>query len=314
MLHPQDKMRPASSGKLSVAPYSLYSQFKCEQDVTDIHKNGAGDETGNPAGCSQCRALRMQCTFDRPQQRRPRRSKTLTSSVTNSTPASGSQKSNGLPADTTPLPGRSNSQGSVETHNLNVSVSATEPTPTFSSESTLMEETQKVGSREALELLIKDYLDLLYPLMPIVHRPNFRADVDRERGEHDPVFYSLLLSICAIVVSQLPRRFLDYKAAQWFFEFNTPKQLVMHLEERICGLRNREYFESPTVEKCAISFFLACSYGSINLVGRMSMHWGEMWVLLRGLGANDAQTYIGLDFVEAQLRKKAFWLYVYYAV
>lgn len=227
---------------------------------------------------------------------------------------SGSEIGNGHSAGPKILPGRSNSQGSIETHNLNTSVPATEPTPTLSAGSTLTEEAQKVGSREALELLIKDYLDLLYPLMPIVHRPTFIADVDRERGEHDPIFYSLLLSICAIVVSQLPRRFLDYKAAQWFFEFNTPKQLVMHLEERICGLRSHEYFETPTVQKCAISFFLACSYGSINMVGRMSMHWGETWVLLKGLGVNDAQTYIGLDFVEAQLRKKAFWLYVYYAV
>lgn len=185
----------------------------------------------------------MQCTFDRPQQRRPRRSKTSTSSVTNSMPVSESEISNGHSADTTVLHGRSDSQGSIHTHSLNTSISATEPTLTFSSGSTLM----KVGSREALGLMIKDYLDLLYPLMPIVHRPNFRADVDRERGEHDPIFYSLLLSICALVVSQLPRRFLEYKTAQWFFEFNTPKQLVMHLEERICGLRSREYFESPTV-------------------------------------------------------------------
>lgn len=162
--------------------------------------------------------------------------------------------------------------------------------------------------------MIKDYLNLLYPLMPIVHRPNFRDDVARERGDHDPVFYSLLLSICAIVVSQLPRRFLDYKRAQWVFDFDTPKQLVLHLEERVRSLRSQDYFETPTTEKCAIAFFLACSYGCLNAVGRMSMYWAEMWVMLWALGANDAQTYIGLNCVEAQLRKKAFWLYVFHSV
>lgn len=205
----------------------------------------------------------------------------------------------------------------METQSLHTSISATPsiPIPTVSSGSTtLIEGLQRVGSRQVLELMIKDYLNLLYPLMPIVHRPNFRDDVARERGDHDPVFYSLLLSICAIVVSQLPRRFLDYKRAQWVFDFDTPKQLVLHLEERVRSLRSQDYFETPTTEKCAIAFFLACSYGCLNAVGRMSMYWAEMWVMLWALGANDAQTYIGLNCVEAQLRKKAFWLYVFHSV
>lgn len=256
----------------------------------------------------------MECTSDRPQQRRPRRSKILPSDITDSSRISESETGNGNSVDTTAIAACINLGGLQETQNLNTLISTSEPTPTFSSGPTLMEETQKDGSREAFQLMIKDYLDLLYPLMPIVHRPTFRVDVARERGEHDPVFYSLLLSICAVVVSQLPRRFLDYKAAQWFFEFNTPKQLVMHLEQRIRSLRDKDYFESLTVEKSAISFFLACSYGSLNVPGRMSMYWAEMWVILRSLGANDAHRYVGLGFVEAQLRKKAFWLYVYYAV
>ncbi|KAK5059857.1 hypothetical protein LTR84_009740 [Exophiala bonariae] len=202
----------------------------------------------------------------------------------------------------------------VETHYPGTSTTATPSTPTISSESNPSEPTQGLGSREAIELMIIDYLDLLYPLMPVVHRPSFRADFGRERDEHDQIFYSLLLTICAMVVAQLPRRFLDYKKARWFFEFNTPKQLVVHLEERVLGLRNQEYFETPSTQKCAIAFFLACSYGSLNVVGRMSLYWAEMWVMLRALGANDPQTYIGLNFVEAQLRKKSFWLYVYYSV
>ncbi|KEF54019.1 uncharacterized protein A1O9_09814 [Exophiala aquamarina CBS 119918] len=285
-----------------------------------MHKNKPNDESRKPAGCSQCRAIRMECTFDRPQQRRPRRSKTLPSSITDSSRISESETGSGYSAETTVLANCSDIQGLRKALNLDTSISTAEPTPTptptptYTSGATLMEETPKDGSREAFQLMIKDYLDLLYPLMPIVHRPTFRFDVARERDERDPVFYSLLLSISAIVVSQLPRRFLDYKAAQWFFEFSTPKQLVMHLEKRIHGLRTHDYFETPAVEKSAISFFLACSYSSLNVKGRMSMYWAEMWVILRSLGANDAQNYTGLDFVEAQLRKKAFWLYVYYAV
>jgi len=238
----------------------------------------------------------------------------LRSDTADSSRISESETGNDYAANNTTHAARNNTGGVEETHNQILSISAANPTPTFSSGPTLTEETQKDDSREGFRLMIKDYLSLLYPLMPIVHRPTFMADLARERGEHDPVFYSLQLSICGIVVSQLPRRFLDYKAAEWVFEFNTPKQLVMHLEQRIRDLRTHDYFENPTVEKSAISFFLACSYGSLNVAGRMSMYWAEMWVFLRGLGANDAQTYLGLDFVEAQLRKKAFWLYVYYAV
>lgn len=256
----------------------------------------------------------MECTFDRPQQRRPRRSKTLVSSVTNTASTAELGGRSGSPTNSTAAHSHDRSETSAENHYPTTSISTTPSIPTVSSRSTLPEPTQSLGSREAIELMINDYLDLLYPLMPIVHRPSFRADVGRERADHDRGFCSLLLSICAMVVAQLPRRFLDYKKAQWFFEFHTPKQLVVHLEERVLGLRSQDYFETPTIQKCAIAFFLACSYGSLNIVGRMSMYWAEMWVMLRAIGANDPQTYVGLDFVEAQLRKKAFWLYVFYSV
>ncbi|KAF5549825.1 hypothetical protein FMEXI_4077 [Fusarium mexicanum] len=59
-------------------------------------------------------------------------------------------------------------------------------------------------------MLISDYLEYLYPLYPIVHRPRFQADFENKRYQSDPSFYRLCISLSALTVSSSPKNLRDY--------------------------------------------------------------------------------------------------------
>ncbi|KAG4286127.1 hypothetical protein FPRO06_07387 [Fusarium proliferatum] len=65
-------------------------------------------------------------------------------------------------------------------------------------------------SEELFEMLISDYLEHLYPLYPIVHRPRFQADFQNKRYQSDPSFYRLCISLSALTVSSSPHDFRHY--------------------------------------------------------------------------------------------------------
>jgi len=239
----------------------------------------------------------MTCTFDRPRQRRQRKRRVPTSDST----------------DLGRSPQTATSSSSAATDEVGERVAAVDIALLSTPDTPSFERISKISSRKAFSLMIQDYLDILYPLMPIVHRPSFKHDVANNRADHDQLFYSLLLCICAAVVCTLPRRFLEYRRAQWPFDFKTPYELTTHLERSVIDMRGQDYFEKSVVEKCAIAYFLGLAFGSVNLKGRATMYWAEMWVLLKAMGANDPDSYVGVSFTEAQLRKKAFWLYFIFA-
>ena len=234
----------------------------------------------------------MQCTFNRPLQRRQRKRKAPALDDVGLGPSPQTITSSSAAAD----------EVNALASGIDISILSAPDAPDFG-------QTSRIGSRAAFNLIIQDYLDILYPLMPMVHRPSFKNDFANNRADHGPLFYSLLLCICATVVCTLPRRFLEYTKAQWSFDFNTPYELATHLERAVIKMRGQDYFEKSTVEKCAIAYFLALAFGCVNLRGRAAMYFAEMWVLLKAMGANDPDSYVGIGFPEAQLRKKAFWLY-----
>ncbi|KIW13985.1 hypothetical protein PV08_06766 [Exophiala spinifera] len=169
---------------------------------------------------------------------------------------------------------------------------------------------EELGPQEALSIIVQDYVHLLFPLIPVVHLPSFQTDVVNNRADSDTVFRSLLLGICTLVVCQLPRRFLDYKNEQWFSTFSSPYDFALHSEKFINSYRLPDYFESASVEKCAIAYLLAMSFYHVGLSGRATLYWGEVSLFLSFLGADEPRSYSAVNLIEAQLRKKLFWLYV----
>jgi hypothetical protein len=63
-------------------------------------------------------------------------------------------------------------------------------------------------ARETLFHIINLFFVYVYPLMPCVHKPSFMADLHSRKEERDPLFFSLVMSIVASTLVQVPRSYV----------------------------------------------------------------------------------------------------------
>ena len=78
----------------------------------------------------------------------------------------------------------------------------------------------------------------------------------------------------------------------------------------ILSLRDMDYFEHSTHEKCAIAFLLSHSTSMSGFAGYGTFYLAEMGVHIRQMKCDEPCGYQHVDAVQAQVRKRLFWLYV----
>ena len=89
-------------------------------------------------------------------------------------------------------------------------------------------QTDSLCSRDLMKRIMGDYLDLIYPLVPVVHRPSFKRDLDRARDSHDSDFFLLLLGISALTLAIEASRFEQYRIIDPTLSFPSPEAMINH--------------------------------------------------------------------------------------
>jgi hypothetical protein len=165
-------------------------------------------------------------------------------------------------------------------------------------------------SKELMDIALRDYLRLLYPMIPIIHIPSFLRHVESGRQLTDAPFSSLLFSLFALVISMLPRRFEHYKAIDSDFghEFSHRRQVVDRVHVLLLGIQGPDYFDDLTLVKWASTYCRMAAYAYLGLFSRAKMLRAEADTMIVELKCHRIASYAGLDEIEAQLRKKAFWM------
>ncbi|CAM1507972.1 Fc.00g048200.m01.CDS01 [Cosmosporella sp. VM-42] len=173
--------------------------------------------------------------------------------------------------------------------------------------------TDELCSRALLDIVIGDYLDRIYPLVPVIHRPSFRADLTSNRDRTDPDFLSLVISIAALTVGLLPSRFLDYRAMapDIAMRFETRTAMINCCSDMCMRLRTHTYWDHISQRKWAACYLLSIAFFQTGQTNRSRMHEVESLQIGRLLGLHRISDYVGLNCIETQLRKKAFWLSFY---
>jgi hypothetical protein len=166
-------------------------------------------------------------------------------------------------------------------------------------------------SRDLLKQILSDYLEHLYPLIPVVHRPSFRRDVCEDRDLHDGDFFSLTLGLCAVTVGTMPNRFKEYKTCATPLHFQNRTEMIRYCYDRVHCLRGHDYFENVNFHKWATSYLMGIALFQIGEHNQARMIEVESMQLARLLGLHQISEYVGLNCIEAQLRKKAYWLMFY---
>jgi hypothetical protein len=192
---------------------------KCEtsaQDLSDFHRP---EERIQTQPCRRCLRLALYCTYCMPFGIRGPRKK-LPSSMSALIPVVV------VPATPPfPLPPLSSTTSSNVNPYENIGpfsplcLALSEPTRLSGSPHTLSSHQspttsytqssfrEELCSRDLLKRILLDYLEYIYPLIPVVHRPSFRRDLDANRDLYDDEFFGLILGLCAVTVSSIPSHF-----------------------------------------------------------------------------------------------------------
>ena len=153
-----------------------------------------------------------------------------------------------------------------------------------------------------------DYLESVYPLIPVVHRPSFRKDLGRNRDLHDPDFLAFVVCLIAVTVGLLSSRFQQYRPS---IRFETRTEMINCCYDICKRLRGPRYFDQINYQKWAASYLLNIAFFQIGQQNLSRMLEVEAMQLARLLDIHRISEYNGLNCIETQLRKKAFWLMFY---
>lgn len=169
--------------------------------------------------------------------------------------------------------------------------------------------TDPICPRQLFNEIIQDFLDIIYPTVPLVHRPTFVADLKNERERFDPSFLNLLIAMCATVVAIVASRFHHYCSSTTRLRFQTRAEMVLFCSEMIQRSQKVDYFDEPTHTKWATSYLIGLCYFHVGFAeSSVLMRNAEQIQLARILRFHEPETYKGLNCIEVQLKKKAFWL------
>ncbi|KAF5534802.1 beta-glucosidase [Fusarium napiforme] len=287
----------------------------CSQAGGGIHWTNTVLAPDPTARCDNCQKSNSQCTFQMPSKARGPKRKTgyrYRYSIGTAHSASASPELNA--SDTvnassplSPLP--FSKPGSYVLEELAPEPSiATNASPAGC---TLPYPTDVLLPRDLIHFILNDYLVHVYPLIPVIHRPSFKIDLERNNDLHDESFLILIVSLCALTVSILPSRLQIYQDFSSPLPFRTRTEMVNHCHKFCQSFRDASYFDTVSHDNWASSFLLGIAFHQAGNTNQWRMLEVEAMQLLRLLEVHRVLSYAGLDAIEIQLRKKAFWLMFY---
>jgi hypothetical protein len=109
----------------------------------------------------------------------------------------------------------------------------------------------------------------------------------------------------------MPNRFKEYKTCATPLRFRTRTEMIRFCYDRAHRLRGYDHFEHVNYNKWAASYLIGIALFQIGEPNQARMLEVESMQLARLLGLHQISDYIGLNCIEAQLRRKAFWLMFY---
>ncbi|KAF5633844.1 beta-glucosidase [Fusarium tjaetaba] len=170
-------------------------------------------------------------------------------------------------------------------------------------------QTDEICPRSLFMTIMTDYIDHIYPLVPVVHLPTFRADLATNKDVTDLDTLLLFVSIASLTVGLLPSKFDSYHALA--AHFGTRTATISHCSQMCIRLRPADYWDHISHRKWATAYCLSIGAFQVGQINQSRMFEAESMQLARLLGMHIVSEYEGLNPIETQLRKKSFWLQLY---
>lgn len=171
--------------------------------------------------------------------------------------------------------------------------------------------TDNVCDRTMLRRILDDYVTYIYPAIPIFHLPTFRSSVDVHRDRHDQDFFGMLMGLAALTVGILPRKFKEYQTTANPIRFLGRAEMIDCCYAQTIQSRTPQYFDEVSHTKWTISHVFYLAYFHVGRFNLSRMIEAECNLFARLLELHRTSALTGLNCIETQLRKKAFWLMFY---
>ncbi|KAH7360702.1 hypothetical protein BKA65DRAFT_547415 [Rhexocercosporidium sp. MPI-PUGE-AT-0058] len=171
--------------------------------------------------------------------------------------------------------------------------------------------TDGLGDREVVKLILADYFQYIYPLVPVVHRPSCKRDIADNRDCNDEIFLGLIYGLCALTIATLPSKFHNYQKLRPNSPHENSKAMVYACYDEFTRLKRHEYFDEINFDKWAAHFLMYLAFFHVTDYNRSRMVEVQASQLARLLNLHKGPENNGLNYIEIQLHKKAFWLSFY---
>ncbi|KAF8339604.1 fungal-specific transcription factor domain-containing protein [Cantharellus anzutake] len=156
-------------------------------------------------------------------------------------------------------------------------------------------------SRERIMEILQLFFSYVYPLTPCIHKPTFMADIATHREETDPLFFALILSTVASTLVQVPRSYLP------FFDRPTVRKLALYCSEA-SRLITVAGYDNPCSMQVVIRYFDMVYHFCEGNDATSHACFGEAAHIAVTLHMHEEASYENLDPIEAEIRRRVFWL------
>ncbi|THZ80687.1 hypothetical protein D6C84_07200 [Aureobasidium pullulans] len=134
------------------------------------------------------------------------------------------------------------------------------------------------------------------------------SDIRNGKHHHDLTFQMFCLAMCGCVFGILPHKFEQYTEQDASVGFTDRRTAIADIHHAIMVARPPDYQDELSHEKWAIMYLMSVTNAHLGHRNRAKLQFAECNTIVTELGMHRIASYRELDYVESQLRKKAFWL------
>ncbi|RSH95539.1 hypothetical protein EHS25_000631 [Saitozyma podzolica] len=156
--------------------------------------------------------------------------------------------------------------------------------------------------RAVLDHAVNTYFKYLFGLVPVVHRPTFISDFTARREElpGQEEWTALVFAIVGVSFSQVPWDFVTMSKSDL-------RDMVQKCYDRVKDFVFDD-FAMPTTTRCVLLYLTAIMATRLGHRGIREMCLGANWGLIFKMRIHDESSYIGIGAIEAEIRRRIFWL------
>ncbi|WVQ85674.1 hypothetical protein IAT38_007840 [Cryptococcus sp. DSM 104549] len=163
---------------------------------------------------------------------------------------------------------------------------------------------ESILPRDLAMLTIHLYFEHVYCIIPVIHKPSFNADLLAHEEERRPMFFALIMAVIAATLIHVPKSY-----------FPIPAESVRRLSDRClkaCYAVTRREMDIYGVDLVCIKYLVFVVHNKHGNVAMEASAFGEAQYLSISLGLHREDTYYNLDPIEAERRRRV-WFLIYNA-